>query len=288
MSHYQTIKALGNPVVLHSNLTKFLGSITASAFLSHMMYWSDKTTNPLGVYKTCEQITDETGLSKKEQMTARKILRELGLIVETHKRLEHRLYYRFDSHAFDEWFGQQLAKSSQATKGDVATCQKDLPPSANTDHPELTKQTAPKCQNSTSLYTKITTKNTTKITTKSEGKKRTAIADTPTPPKRKKSPTEFPSELQPTPNQIKKCQTLGFDVNALFEHFSSHHQAKGSRFVDWSRAFDTWIINQQKFAKPKLDKLAVNHKHGQSEVFIPKVSEQEYDQHGNPIFKAVW
>lgn len=106
--------------------------------------------------------------------------------------------------------------------------------------------------------------------------------------KRKKSQTDFPENLQPTPNQIAKCQKLGFDVDALFEHFASHHQAKGSRFVDWSRAFDTWILNQQKFAKtPPKDPLAVNKHHGQ-DVFIPKLTEQEYDQHGKPIFRAVW
>lgn len=157
MSHYKTIQALGTPVVLHSNLTKFLGSITASAFLSHIMYWSDKTDNALGVYKSCEQITDETGLSKKEQMTARKILRELGLIVETHKRLEHRLYYRFEPQAFDAWFEANLAK-----------CQKASSPSAKNERPEVPKGNFGENPNGTSLYTKITTKNTTKITTESE------------------------------------------------------------------------------------------------------------------------
>ena len=39
MSHYKTIQALGTPIVLHSGITKMLGSITASCSLSHIMYW---------------------------------------------------------------------------------------------------------------------------------------------------------------------------------------------------------------------------------------------------------
>ena len=111
------------------------------------------------------------------------------------------------------------------------------------------------------------------------------------PPKRKKSQTEFPSDLQPTAKQIEKCQSLGFDVVTLFEHFSSHHQAKGSRFVDWSKAFDTWILNQSKFspkATSKKDPLAVNQAWGQKDVFIPNFKEQEYDEQGKPIFREVW
>lgn len=153
MSHYRTIQALGTPVVLYSQLTKFLGSLTASAFLSHIMYWSDKTDNPLGVYKSCEQITDEIGLSKKEQMTARKILTSLGLITETHKRLEHRMYYRFESDVFDAWFDEHLAKLPNGT-----------PPIAKSERPEVPKGNFGENQNGTSLFTKITTKNTTKIT----------------------------------------------------------------------------------------------------------------------------
>ena len=44
----------------------------------------------------------ETGLSRKEQETARKLLREKGVLIETHKRLEHRMYYKIDCEKLDE------------------------------------------------------------------------------------------------------------------------------------------------------------------------------------------
>lgn len=252
MSHYKTIQALGTPVVLHSNLTKFLGSITASAFLSHIMYWSDKTDNALGVYKSCEQITDETGLSKKEQMTARKILRELGLIVETHKRLEHRLYYRFEPQAFDAWFEANLAK-----------CQKASSPSAKNERPEVPKGNFGENPNGTSLYTKITTENTTKITTESDyapthadEKNSQGTSDNKQTGKTSsdKKPTITyapPSDLTPTPTQIQKCKAHGIDAHSEFENFTSWAIANGKGYANWSMGFNTWIKKSIAWGKPQ-------------------------------------
>ena len=97
MSHYKTIQALGTPIVLHSGITKMLGSITASCLLSHIMYWADKTDNPLGFYRTLDELYAETSLTEGELRAARKKLVSLGIITETYKRLEHRLYFKFNA-----------------------------------------------------------------------------------------------------------------------------------------------------------------------------------------------
>ena len=83
MSHYLTLKKIGQAVAYYPNLTKKLGNVNASILLSQFIYWHDKTEHPLGVYKTQDEIKAETGLSRKEQETGRKVLRELGLITET-------------------------------------------------------------------------------------------------------------------------------------------------------------------------------------------------------------
>ncbi|MDY0669698.1 DNA replication protein, partial [Pasteurella multocida] len=56
----------------------------------------------LGVYKTQAELEEETGLSRKEQETARKKLREIGILIETHKRLEHRMYFKINMERLDE------------------------------------------------------------------------------------------------------------------------------------------------------------------------------------------
>lgn len=103
MSHYLTLKGIGRPVAYFPKLGVYLDSVTAGVFLCQMIYWHDKATSELGVYKTSDEIQEETGLTYREQVTARKKLCSLGLIEETNKRLEHKIYFKFNESVFDEW-----------------------------------------------------------------------------------------------------------------------------------------------------------------------------------------
>ena len=132
MSHYLTLKKIGQAVAYYPNLTKKLGNVNASILLSQFIYWHDKTEHPLGVYKTQDEIKAETGLSRKEQETGRKVLRELGLITETYKRTEHKLYFLFHPEAFDEWFENEAMPES-----DIRECKKVTLPMPESDIPPM-------------------------------------------------------------------------------------------------------------------------------------------------------
>ena len=106
MSLIQSMRDVGRPLAYYPRLSRFFGSVNASIFFSQLAYWQDRTDNPMGVYKTAEEWEDETGLSYREQVTARKHLTEQSFLVETHKRLEHRVYYRLDFDAIDAAFGE--------------------------------------------------------------------------------------------------------------------------------------------------------------------------------------
>jgi len=93
---------LGHPVAYYPGLVKHLGSVNAVLFFSQIFYWQDKAASELGVYKTVEEIEAETGMTYREQATARKQLVERGVLVETNKRLEHRVYYRIDLDRLNE------------------------------------------------------------------------------------------------------------------------------------------------------------------------------------------
>lgn len=69
------------------------------------------------------------------------------------------------------------------------------------------------------------------------------------PEKPKKRLTGYPDGLAPLERQRQKCADLRLDCAREFERFSAHHQAKGSLFADWSRAFDTWIGNALEFQR---------------------------------------
>jgi hypothetical protein len=82
-SHRQQIKdMLPNRVVGYSpDLARMVGGATTGLFLSQLLFLSDKGANPDGwVYKSEQEMGKETGLTKREQQTARRKLLSLGVI----------------------------------------------------------------------------------------------------------------------------------------------------------------------------------------------------------------
>jgi hypothetical protein len=82
-NHRQKIKdLLPNRVVGYSpDLARIVGGATIGLFLSQLLFLSDKGTNPDGwVYKSEQEMGRETGLTKREQQTARRKLLALGVI----------------------------------------------------------------------------------------------------------------------------------------------------------------------------------------------------------------
>ncbi|HDR1857088.1 TPA: DNA replication protein [Pasteurella multocida] len=99
----EILKQTGRSIAYRPALAKLFGGVTAEIFFEQIFYWQDKAENQeLGVYKTQADLEEETGLSRKEQETARKKLREIGVLIETHKRLEHRIYFKINMERLDE------------------------------------------------------------------------------------------------------------------------------------------------------------------------------------------
>jgi transcription initiation factor IIE alpha subunit len=82
-THRQQIKdMLPNRVVGYSpDLARMVGGATIGLFLSQLLFLSDKGANPDGwVYKSEAEMGKETGLTKREQQSARRKLLALGVI----------------------------------------------------------------------------------------------------------------------------------------------------------------------------------------------------------------
>ena len=124
----ESLKVAGRPIAYYPKLAKPLGGVNAAILFGHFFYWHDKTENPLGIYRTAEEIEDETGLSVQEQRTARSKLRERGVLIETEKRIEHRIYYKLDLDAFDDLMLQHSG-SEESTA-----------PKCNINSPEMQNQ----------------------------------------------------------------------------------------------------------------------------------------------------
>lgn len=110
MNYFAALQAAGKPIAYYAKLAKPLGGVTCAVLFSQLLYWHDKTDCELGTYKTVADIEDETGLTEREQETACKKLCGLGVLVKTHKRLQHRMYYRLDEVAFNRVMAEFEAK----------------------------------------------------------------------------------------------------------------------------------------------------------------------------------
>jgi len=91
------LRELGQPVAYYPKLAKITGSVLANLFLCQMYYWQGKQEDPTGwIYKTQADIEAETGLSRTEQETARRLLRQRGLVKERYSGLPRRLEFWLD------------------------------------------------------------------------------------------------------------------------------------------------------------------------------------------------
>ena len=70
------LRLLDRPIAFHRIFVELTGSVTAALMLSQAVYWSRRTKDKAGwFYKTQEEWTEETGLSRSETTTARKKLK---------------------------------------------------------------------------------------------------------------------------------------------------------------------------------------------------------------------
>jgi hypothetical protein len=79
--------------------------------------------------------------------------------------------------------------------------------------------------------------------------------------KSKRTKTEYPEGndheiIKPYHEELAAKYNL--DLQDQFEHFKDHHLAKGSKFLDWSRAFGTWMRNANKFSHNKTNSSSIN------------------------------
>lgn len=85
-----------NHVTYYPCLARYLGSVNAAVLLSVFMSYRGVASDTIGIHKTALELYDESGLSYEAQRTARSILRRAGLLIETPRRLEHKIFFRVD------------------------------------------------------------------------------------------------------------------------------------------------------------------------------------------------
>jgi len=91
------IQIIDRPIAFQRSFVYMTKSINAALMLSQAVYWSNRTTLSDGwFYKVRDEWENETGLTRTEQETARKILRNLGILEENLRGVPAKMHYRIN------------------------------------------------------------------------------------------------------------------------------------------------------------------------------------------------
>lgn len=92
------IEAMNDQPIAFNKHYVFIGcGINGALMLSQLVYWTSRTRNKDGwIYKTHDEWTQETGLTRREQDTARKTLKLLGFLTEKKVGVPCKLHFRVE------------------------------------------------------------------------------------------------------------------------------------------------------------------------------------------------
>ena len=168
---------LGSPVAYYPKLTKITGGVKETIFLCQLLYWQGKQGSKDGwIYKTQQEFTEETGLSRWEQETARKNLVRKGFLETKYSGIPRRLYFRLNieniNKAWAEFVSSDKHVETQHTsvwENHMQECGNPTYKDVETPHTSVLKSNKQACGNTTDKHVEIPhaiTENTTEITTK--------------------------------------------------------------------------------------------------------------------------
>ena len=154
----QILSIFDAPIAFHRCFVPFAG-VKGAVLLSQMVYWQKRAKQDDGFfYKTAEEWEEETGLTTKEQFTARKILLECGAIYEVKRGVPCKLYYKINEQKLSDLV-RETAKNSS------------FPQTAKLVSPKAENKFRPNGETITEITTETTTKDslsTLKTTTESD------------------------------------------------------------------------------------------------------------------------
>ncbi|AIL77105.1 DNA-binding protein [Acinetobacter baumannii] len=149
------IEAMNEQPIAFNKHYVFLGcGINGALMLSQLVYWTSRTKDSEGwIFKTHHEWTQETGLTRREQDTARATLKSLKFISEKKMGVPRRVYYRVEH----ENLYQALIEYSESI--DINSMHNSAILNAQNSHTECTNP--PDCMhNSAILNAQIRPSNT--------------------------------------------------------------------------------------------------------------------------------
>lgn len=138
-----TAEMLDRPIAFQRAYVRLGLGITGALMLSQAVYWSSRTKGQDGwFYKDQREWEEETGLSRREQETARKRLIEAGFLREQRKGVPCRLFYQVNLDALNSAL-RDLAQNVQTSMSESANLDCTKAPNSNGEtSPTITEITA--------------------------------------------------------------------------------------------------------------------------------------------------
>jgi hypothetical protein len=88
--------------------------------------------------------------------------------------------------------------------------------------------------------------------------------------------TRRPEDFRPSDKHVALAVELGVDLKREWPQFCDHHDSRGSTFVDWGKALNTWIRNAPKFGG-NVRPLRPEPQHdGQGRLILPPLPGNEW------------
>ncbi|ECW3605043.1 helix-turn-helix domain-containing protein [Salmonella enterica] len=125
-----------------------------------------------------------------------------------------------------------------------------VPPKSTGGSPESTPPVPPKSTGGSPKSTPVPPESTPPVPPAGT---RTSHSFEPVkePLERKKKPSSMPEGFSPSASHQKMAEEFGISLQDEFDKFTDHHLSKGSKFIDWSRALNTWLRNARGFQKSR-------------------------------------
>ncbi|MGE0541254.1 MAG: hypothetical protein AB7R89_13860 [Dehalococcoidia bacterium] len=202
MSDYDVMRRLltAPPIAFHRELAVALGGVYEALMFQQLAYWSDKGSDPDGwIYKTTEELRQETTINRYQQDKARANLVRLGVIQAKRRGLPARMHYLIEWDALYRLLANPVCPPST-----------NSPPTAS----------APVCSPSTNLsadpeHALIGTENTSKTTQRTG---RSALRQDTNTQKTIRVQTKEPPATAPDPRAMTPEQRLAhFEQQAAVE-----------------------------------------------------------------------
>lgn len=241
MNVADVLQGLGNPTMNYANLNMAVGSANAGLMLAQLIYWDGKQKDAEGwIYKTQSDFTEELGISRYEQETARKKLRKLGILEELKKGLPAKLHYRINKERLQEVFEEYLASKKPKMPKDAEIphpCVQEPPPKdAEIPHTRMRKSHIQGCGNPPDKHR--VQQETTSETTKDKNKIK-----------------EIEEDFSLSYTAKKVPYFKGFGVGLLKEEFSEYlqeHTPGETEIYDFQRVFK-YLIQEQALFRDKAE-----------------------------------